>query len=366
MGELSYVRTTKDFKNNIFDRVVLPCGCSNTPYHILVNIIYSGVTSRFDVLLYQEERFNIPKRLLLPIDKKNQGKFQGSLFEKNVVEVQNSKIEDSIDGWINSSFWSEIHEGERNFSTNLIPAHYVLFKNGTGTFLPKDGRALTLIESSDQNFTPDHLQSKNVENLVAGDLVVIRSGESGFLLDDASNLILHKSGVGDLLEDATDWKSALDALTLIYDWSQISQALKSKNVNVTPTTIQRWAGAEGLGPGTEFDFSALIHLLIDENKITLNCDAENYISDKWKKLRELRGVRRKAGNLIRSELFDALSEKMTNSSKPLKDKTVIQMNSNSDVELLIMRVFTVDQTPSYIHTAQIGRLDDLRNNKWLG
>lgn len=365
-SKISYFRNLSDVKNISFNRVLLPCGCSNSPYHILANLLYSGITPEFDVLLYPSENFVFPKRLELPIDEVLQSKFKKSVFDFNEVKFSAQANIEEIDSWINESFWDELHKGQRRYSEQLIPAHYLLFKNGTGTFLPKNGRAQVLFENIDGEFTQDCLRQKEVEFISSGDLVVLRNGESGFLLDDTSEEIMRNFGVDDLFANATDWKEALDTLTLTYDWEQISELLRNQNVNVSPSTIKRWAGAEGFGPGNELDFSALMHLLIKENKISIEDEPAEYISKKWQMLRELRGIRQKAGHMIRDELFEALSTKINSLKNTLGDETVIQGDANSDVELIILRVFSVDQIPSYVHQSQIGRIDDLRNNKWLG
>lgn len=366
LGDFTCIRTTQDFRNKAFDRVILPCGCANAPYHQLVNIVYSGISQNFDILLYLGEKFNFPKRLTLPTDEKLQSKFRKSVFQKNYIDVQDSSPTDTMDSWVNDSFWNELHSGSREFSASLTPANYILFSDGTGTFLPSNGKALVLIEELDKKFTENNLKQKNIEELSDGDLIIIRTGESGFLLDVASDVIMNDEGVDSLLEEATDWKSALNLLTMTYDWSQISEALRSENVHASTSTLQRWAGAEGLGPREEKDFKVLMQLLIKEKKITILDDVESYISEKWAKLRSLRGVRQKAGNMIRSELFDALSHKMSYISSYLEDKTVIKNHKHQGVELVVFRIFSIDQVESYVQTSQIGRLDDLRNNQWLG
>ncbi len=366
LEEISYIRNLSDFRNNTFTRVLLPCSCTNSPYHVLINLIYSGLTPTFEVLLYPEEKFVLPKRLALPIEKGLQSKFRKPIFEYNEINFSTQEDVEEIDAWINDSFWNELHKAQRGYSEQLVPAHYLLFKNGTGTFLPKNGRAQVLLEDFEAEFTHDCIVQKDVEYISSGDLVILRNGESGFLLDNASEDIMNSFGADGLFSKATDWKEALDTLTMTYDWLEISKLLRNENANVSPSTIQRWAGAEGFGPRNESDFRALMLLLIKENKIAIDGDPITYISNKWQMLRELRGIRQKAAHVIRNELFEALSKQINLLKKPLQDETIIQRYVNSSAELIVLRVFSVDQVPSYVHPSQIGRLDDLRNNKWLG
>lgn len=160
LEEISYIRNLSNFRNNTFTRVILPCACSNSPYHVLINLIYSGLTPTFEVLLYPEENFVLPRRLALPIEKGLQSKFNKPVFEYNEIKFSTQEDIEEIDAWINESFWNELHKAQRGYSEQLVPAHYLLFKNGTGTFLPKNGRAQVLLEGFEGEFTHDCIGQK--------------------------------------------------------------------------------------------------------------------------------------------------------------------------------------------------------------
>ncbi len=367
VSAITYLRSSREYKNRLFDKVVFPCGCSNCPSEFLRNLIYSGITSSIDVLLYSGEKFNLPHRLKLPVDEKLISKYEESVVDKSFIEIPQLQTPDIIDDWMNNSFWSEIHTGARSFSDNLVPSHYVLFNNGTGTFLPKNGKAQVINEFSDQSFSSENIIAKRVEELNSGDLVILRSGDSVFLLDCISDNILHEIGSGNLLEDATEWKAGLEALLQTHTWEEVAEMLKIKHVNVNPVTIERWAGSEGLGPGNKTDFEALIYLLIESKKIILNTTTpDEYITEKWSQIQRLRGIRHKAGQRIRNELFETLAKNIKNQIGQIGDKSVVKMDLASGAELSILRIFAIDHSLSYIHPSKIGRLDDLRNNKWLG
>lgn len=365
--DVYFINSFHDLKHSLFKRIVLPCGCINTPHRILYELFYSGRARQFDVLLYQGESFNVPKRLSLPVNNRLSARFEKSNVEKVITEINESSSIQTIDDWINNSFWNEIHGGNRNIGENLIPAHYVLFKNGTGTFIPQDGRVQTLYEDDTYSFSEDDLKSIAAKELHEGDLVIIRVGQSGFLLDSATESIMLKTGTHNLYEEATQWKSSLEALLLTHTWEDVVVELDARGVNVPISTLQRWAGYEGIGPRNEKDFNGLIRLLIDKGKIDLATETiEQYSRKTWNSLQSLRGLRHKAGNEIRQELFKALSKRLGEMNGPIGDKTSINMEFDDTAELQILRVFQVDQNQSYVSSSRIGRIDDLRSNKWLG
>ena len=365
--ELYFIGSLRDLKHTLYKRIVLPCGCMNTPYRLLSELIHSGRTSQFDVLLYSGESFNVPKRLAIPVSNELLARFEKTSLEKVVTEINEGPSINIIDEWVNNTFWQEIHGADRNAAVNLIPALYVLFKNGTGTFLSKDGRVQILYENTNFSFSENDLKLIPVEDILEGNLVILRVGQSGFLLDNTSESILQKSGTNNLYEEATQWKNCLDALLLTHSWNDIVLELGARGVNVPASTVQRWAGQEGLGPGNEKDFNGLIRLLVDKGKIDLENECiEQYITAKWDNLQKLRGVRHKAGHLIRQELFKALSKKLGEIAGPINDTATVHIEADGTAKLIILRVFYVDQNPSYVSPMRIGRVDDLRSNKWLG
>lgn len=365
--ELGFISSLKELRNELYQRIVLPCGCMNTPHKMLSELIHSGRTSYFDVLLYSGESFALPQRLKLPVNSELSSRFEKSSLEKSISEIDEILPDSSIDIWVNNTFWQEVHGECRNVSECSVAAHYVLFKDGTGTFLPKGRRVQIFYENASCSFSENDLRFIPLEELQEGDLIILRVGHSGFLLDNTSELILHNAGTDNLFEEATQWKECLEALLITHSWDEVVSELGDRGVLVPVSTVQRWAGHEGLGPRNEKDFNGLIRLLVDKGKVILNDESvEHYIQSKWSNLQALRGVRHKAGHLIRQELFKALSKKLGQCVWPLSDKIIVHTEVESTAELVILRVFAVDQSPAYVNPIRIGRLDDLRSNKWLG
>lgn len=347
-----------ELRSAVFERIILPCGCQNVSSLLLGDIFHSGRASRIDALLYDGERLRIPKRLVLPVTYP----FKGRLQETQTNQESHSS---PIDTWVNEVFWQSIHGAPRTTGANRVRAFYTLFCDGTGAFLSADRRALILTEN--EHFTDDsNLRLVRVEDISEGDLVVLRTGSSGALLDEESEQIMDRLDEQGLVEEATHWKDALDALLLTHSPGQVAQELRDRGVTASATSVRQWAGVEALGPGNEIVFEALISLLSEKGKLEVKNDLKTYANNIWTKLKELRSVRQKAGSAIRQELIDALRVQFSGRTIQLDDRTSVQLDGGGSIKLLILRVSSIDKVASFIQPSRLLQIDDLRGNKWLG
>ena len=362
------VMSRKDLKNNIYQMLIFPCGCSNVPHSFLSDLLFSGITAKIDVLLYSAEKLQVPKRLTLPNDSILSSRLEISKMDREIVVVPNDVGVSAVDTWVNEAFWQGVHGAARRGSHDLSPARYMLFCDGTGTFLPEDGHVTTL-SMQGRVISEDDLDVRRVEDISEGDLVVLRSGYSGLLLDDASERILGREENDNLFDVATDWKNALDALLVTHTAEEVARELQERGVTTSAVSIYQWAGPDVLGPGNERVFNELINLLADKGKIKKSgAELTNYAFNCWQGLQAFRGLHHKAGKLIRQDLFKALFSRYGSGKEhdKLPDRESIHIDGNSGVELLILRVSSVDNNTAYIQPSRFGKMDDLKGNKWLG
>ena len=360
------IRSRKHLGSNVFGTVILPCACLNSSPVLLSELLFSGCATRFDVLLYTGERFQIPKRMMLPADGIFAGRLQKTEIESKEIVIQGDSSMSAVDMWANEAFWQGLHGAARNSSPSLVPANYMLFCDGTGTFLPESGRVLTLPADGKVTDESDFCMVR-VEDVSEGDLIVLRSGDSGFLLDEASDRIMSSEDNESLFEIATDWKDALEALLVTHSNEQVAQALRERGAQTNAASIRQWIGPEVLGPGNESVFRELISLLADKGKIKkVGEELIRYADSRWNSLQGLRSVRQKAGNLIRQDLFKALFSRLKNGNGKLADGEIIHIEGDSGAELLILRVSSVDRNPAHVPPSRLGQVDDLKGNKWLG
>jgi hypothetical protein len=176
-----------------------------------------------------------------------------------------------------------------------------------------------------------------------------------------------RAGNEGLFEMATDWKEALDALLVTHSNEEVARALRERGAPTSAASIHQWIGPDVLGPGNERVFRELISLLADKGKIQkTGVELISYADTRWNSLQDLRGVRHKAGNLVRQDLFKALFSRFGNGNGKLSDRESIHVEGDIGVELLILRVSSVDRDTSHVHSSRLGQMDDLKGNKWLG
>lgn len=363
---LMLIGSRRHLRTNVFGTVILPCACSNAPPALLSELLFSGCAARFEVLLYKGERFQVPKRLVLPSDGIFEERLQKTEIEREVIVISDGSALSAVDTWVNEAFWQGLHGAERSSSPNLVPANYMLFCDGTGTFLPENGRVLTLPADGEVTDESD-LCPVRVEEVCEGDLIVLRSGDSGFLLDEAGDRIMSSESNESLFEMATDWKEALEALLVTHSNAEVAQALRERGVPTNAASIRQWIGPDVLGPRDEHVFRELINLLADEGKIKKSgMELASYADSRWSSLQDLRGLRQKAGNLIRQDLFKALFNRFGNGKGKLADRESIHIEGDAGAELLILRVSSMDRNTAHVPPSRIGQIDDLKGNKWLG
>lgn len=362
------VVSRKSLKLHVFQTVILPCACNNASLSLLSDLMFSGVSARLEVLLYPGEKFHIPERLTLPADTIFADRLQKSRIERDVVSVPHDPLIPEVDTWINEAFWQGLHGGARSGSHDLSPARYMLFCDGTGAFLPEDGRVITL-PSDGRVSSESDLCMVRVEDVCEGDMVVLRSGGTKLLLEVASERIMGREDNYSLFEIATDWKNALDALLVTHTSEEVAQALTERGVSTSAASIHQWAGLDVLGPGNERVFRELINLLGDKGKIRkTGAELISYADNCWQNLQILRGLRHKAGNLIRQDLFNTLFSRFgdANDHDKLHDQESILIDGGGGAELLILRVSSVDNNTAYVQPSRLGKIDDLKGNRWLG
>lgn len=362
------ITSRRDLRSGLFETIILPCACSNVYPSLLSDLFFAGLATKVVVLLYPGERFQIPQRLILPKDSIFYEHLQSSKTEHETVAVPVGQTLSAVDTWINKAFWQGLHGAERGERPDLLPARYMLFFDGGGTFLPENGRVM-MLPADGKVISESDLCMVRTGDVCEGDMIVMRSGNSRLLVDEASERIVGRKENESLFEMATDWKNALDALLVMYTSEEVAAALLERGVSVSSTRIQQWTGPKVLGPGDKQTFSELIYLLADKGKIQIaGAEITRYVDIRWQSLQEVRNLHHKAGNLIRHNLFKALFSRLGNENRgaALTNLERIRVDADTEDQLLILRVAAVDSRTAYVQSSRIGKIDDLEGNKWLG
>lgn len=182
--KLTPIGTKTELLSEFFDQVVLPCGGANVPKMLLSEIYYAGRTPRVDVLLYHGERLQKPHSLKLPA---SQVPLELKLFEP-VFESTESNVTPQVEEdsrWADDAFWQKLHGAQRNVGHAVIEAHFVLFADGTGCFVPSGQKSITVLRENGSASGSRELFQASVHDLDDSTLLVLREGGSAFLLNEA-------------------------------------------------------------------------------------------------------------------------------------------------------------------------------------
>jgi hypothetical protein len=361
------LESRRQLNNTNFQKIFIVSPTIKVAIDLIKAIFFTGVTPEVRLILYEHENFYVPSRIELPISPIFQNNIQKFKISKVVTPEWPSDIDESdLNSWAEESFWRDIHGGSRTKTVLSVDAHYILFDGGEGTFMPVDGKILH-IDKSDSNqghFSYD-LSYVEILDLAEGDHVLLRKNSSGFLLNEEVDGVYNEEDDDIVLDQITDWKNALSALSITKDYSEISQLMRAKGLVISPGKIKQWEGINVIAPNSEVEFNCLISVLADEEKLSSSIkDVERYSADKWASIHEYRVSRQKAGNRARQTVLETLLAKIDglDIDSPDGAKSLdLQLGQN----LLIRRVASIDQSISYVHLSSLYKIDDLRGNKWL-
>jgi hypothetical protein len=366
--KFSNIETKRQLKNSIYQKMFIASPPMRASIDLVKTIFYSGVTPEVNLVLYEHENFYTPSRLELPISPE---------FKKSIQKFKASKIigidtaaesnESDLNSWPEENFWIDIHGGSRTKTAQSIPAHYILFEGGEGTFMPVQGQILHLDKNgtaADNGGLSYDLSRVDILDLLEGDYVLLRKNSSGFLFNEEFDTVDDEKDDG-RLDKITDWKNALSALLLTKSYVDIAVLMKAKGVAVALGKIKQWEGVDVIAPNSEAEFNALIEVLGDEGKLSPSIiNIKAYVAERWNAIHEYRVSRQKAGSRARQAVLEGLLAKIEGLDIDSSDGAK-NLDSQLGQNILIKRIASIDQSTSYVHQSRLFKIDDLRGNKWL-
>ena len=363
------IETKRQLKNSIYQKIFIVSPPMRASIDLMKTIFYSGVTPEVDLVLYEHENFYAPSRIELPISPDFQKRIQKFKVSKIVAPAAIVGSSDSeLNSWADESFWIDIHGGSRTKTAQSVPAHYILFDGGEGAFMPVQGKVLHISKSitfADQGGFSYDLSHVDILDLSEGDYVLLRKNSSGFLFNEEVDGINDEEEDG-VLDKITGWKNALSALLLTKDYLEIACLMQSKGVTAVPGRIKQWEGIDVIAPNSEAEFRALIEVLWDEGKLSLNIsDIKAYATEKWSGIHDYRVSRQRAGYKARQKVLKELLAKINGLDIDSSDGAK-SLDLKLGQNILIMRVASIDQSISYVYQSRLYKIDDLSGNKWLG
>lgn len=359
-GAIRVIDSRKALASMVLDRIIIPGTCHYLSNTLFTNLFYQGCVGTADIFLYPGERFSLQHRLSPP----ESPVFRGRLTATRIACIKEffTVVDESTgndDDDMKKRFWQLTHDGQKTPLPGYKPARYVLFKNAHGLFVPKG--AGVLVWRGGNSAEDGELESMPVDRLAEGDWLVMQPSDTGYLLD------LESAGEGfdHKMEETCDWRPALDALRLTINDEQITTEMLAVGAHglSLEQSVRNWADGSVYGPGCQRELRALLLVLIRHGKIAVHGDIDQYVTNHWKGLQELRAIRHRAGHNVRRDIHRQLSNligKLVN----LDESQSILLEGGACVQLC--QVVALDDQTSWVPASRLLHLQLRKGAQWQG
>jgi len=355
-GDPIIIDSHKTLASSTCDRIIVPGTCHYLSPQMFVDLFYQGRAGEINILLYPGEYFALRKRQIPP----DSPAFRGRLTATRVLRSRES-ISDPAEGQPDAagqneeSVWEMAHDGRRAPLPDHRAARFVLFRDARGLFVPEG--AHLLVWKAGRSAEESELDSVPVDRLAEGDWLVLRLSGTRYLLDVESA----EEGFGQKLEEACDWRPALERLLLTRSPDEIAEEMHAAGAKgrSLSQSLRNWADGSVYGPGQAGELRALLGVLKNHGKIARPTDMDEYVTAHWNGLQELRGIRQRAGHIVRREICSQLSNALGRMTA-LPEGGLVALESGVRVKLC--QVAAVDDQSAWVPP---GRLMDLQLMKGI-
>lgn len=309
-GACTVLRSRKDVADSSFSVIVIPGTLKFASMPIAIDLLHGGRAREVVLLAYRRENVFAPEPVELPID----GRFPRATRTSEEVPVVEEVEDQPLDQWANDTFWQEIrnqHAGGIALSERdvTVPARFVLFADGSGTFLPDEGSVVEisqLLDSPDQPLAEaGQLPRKPVRDLEERDLVMMRLRGSGDYLDEVADQMMEREGQASLRDAATAWKGDLFRALKVHGEGVVARRARESGLKLRSASyLWTWASDVVIAPHDVETFRALMRAL-SELQVGLDSDSpDEYALDKWVEMERLKNFHQRAASEIRKALLE--------------------------------------------------------------
>lgn len=356
-ASVQLIDSHKAIASMIFDKVIVLGTCHYLTLRMYSEIFHLGRANGVDVLLYPGERFSLRERLKLPDNAIFRGKLAASRIVHSSDVIRNADdellVDIDIDNEMKRSMWEMAHGGKSSAEPGLQAARYVLCKDGRGMFVPENTPLLVWAERT--NRIDSTSKTVPVEQLAEGNWLVMQLGDTGHLLD----LISAEAGFGQKMEKVCDWRPALDALMLTYSTDQIAKEMIANGAQgmSLAQSIRNWADGTVYGPGSQNELRSLLNVLLSHHKLPVQKDIDQYVHDHWIGLKELRGIRLRAGMTLHNSIQPLLAKALSHHELSFENQIVKLENG---IQVQLSQVAAVDDQLSWVQESSLLHLKAMR------
>ncbi len=352
------IDSRRTIAEGLFDKVIIPGTCHYLSPLLFTELFHEGRARTVDVLVYPGERFSLRKRLSPP----ESSTFRGRLMSRPIIcsmETTTPPETDArdTDAWMKEGLWHLTHQGEQSPGPGLISARYILFRDGRGMFVPS--AAYFLVWRNDAATEGRQLESVTVDRLAEGDWLAMQPTDTGYLLDIESAA----AGFGQKMEDACDWRPALERLLLTASPEEIAEEMRAEGARGVSLeqSLRNWAEGTVYGPGYQSELRALLAVLIEHGKLSASSDFDQYVAEHWKGLRDIRGIRHRAGHHVLSRIHSQLSNALEQLEIPGITGDIFL---EGDVRIQLSQVAALDEQTNWIPASRLMHLQPMRGGRW--
>jgi hypothetical protein len=309
--DVELVRVRRQVRSSLYSRLIVPGNPWFAPRALLFDLLYGGRASSVVVVAYRAERVSLPEPKKLPTDSVLSVTRRRS--RRPLDETVEPGGEGQLDQWAHDSFWSSIHAQHADIAPAsdrdvTVEANFVLFADGSGTFLPADRRVVEVSElfETGANFdiTEDKLPRISVRELEEGDLVMLRLSGSGDYLDDVADSLIEQAGEAGLRTKALHWKDRLHGVIKRHGEGVVAMKMRSLGVPLrSPQYLWAWAGDAVMAPHDRQTFRRLIETIWNLEVPVGSGEPEPYADDRWDDMERLKAYHHRAGVAIRAALI---------------------------------------------------------------
>ena len=365
--QTALVRTRREVRDTCFSRIVVPGNPKFVPHDLLFDLLYGGRSSDVVVMCYAAERSYVPRPVDLPTD---------YLFPHANIQVmeraESEEISDDtkIDDWILESFWESVHAGHKELAPISdrdvsVRARFVLFADGSGAFLPEEGRVVEISDCFDEDaefdVAEDRLPRKAVRHLEEGDLVMMRITGSGDYLDDVADGLMAGGGDGKLRQSALNWKAKLLSVIKRHGEGVVAKSLRESGVVVRSSNyLWSWAGDTVMAPHDLRTFRCLITTIAMLDPDMKNIDARAYADEKWGEMERVKSYHHRAGAEIRASLVTRVRILMSD-RKRIDSVQSIELPGVEAGTMGLLRVSAIDAKSMRVPQSKLFQLEKIRN-----
>lgn len=315
-GACTVLRTRKDIADSGFSIIVVPGTLKFASKPIAIDLLHGGRARNVVLLAYRRENVFTPEPLGLPIDSRFHREMRTS--DEADIEVAAQVVEEvddqPLDQWANDTFWQEIrnqHAGGAPLSERdvTVPARFVLFADGSGTFLPDEGSVVEISRLLDRPDQPlaggGQLPRKSVRDLEERDLVMMRLRGSGDYLDEVADRLMERDGQASLRDSATAWKGDLFRALKLHGEGIVARRAREAGLKLRSASyLWTWASDVVIAPHDVESFRALVRALGDLQVGVEPYSSEEYALHKWAEMERLKIFHQRAAFEIRKALLE--------------------------------------------------------------